>query len=59
MAALETFVYAQGASCDVLQLPRHIVCHADSVVCQHFQHQPQVQPPLFPGHAMPEKTKGG
>lgn len=53
MVASETFVYAQGAACDVLQLPRHVVRHADAVVRQHLQHQPQIQPPLLPWHAVP------
>lgn len=49
----ESLVYAQGAASDVLQLPGHVVCHADAVVCQHLQHQPQIQPPLLPWHAVP------
>lgn len=52
-AASEALVDAQGAAGDVLQLPGHVVGHADAVVCQHLQHQPQVQPPLLPGHAVP------
>lgn len=59
MVASETLVYAQGAARDVLQLPGHVVCHANAVMCQHLQHQPQIQPPLFPGHAVPEKVRVG
>lgn len=51
--ASEALVDAQCAAGDVLQLPGHVVGHADAVVCQHLQHQPQVQPPLLPGHAVP------
>lgn len=57
-AASETLVDAQGAAGDVLQLPGHVVGHADAVVRQHFQHQPQVQPPLLPGHAVPVAGSG-
>lgn len=39
-AASEALVHAQGTAGDVLQLPRHVVSHADVVVCQHLQHQP-------------------
>lgn len=57
-AASEARVHAQRAAGDVLQLPGHVVGHADVVVRQHLQHQPQVQPPLLPGHAVPAGRAG-
>ena len=57
-AASEARLNAEGAAGDVLQLPGHVVSHADAVVCQHLQHEPQVQPPLLPGHAVPGAGQG-
>ena len=57
-AASEARLDAEGAAGDVLQLPGHVVGHADAVVRQHLQHEPQVQPPLLPGHAVPGAGQG-
>lgn len=57
-AASEARLNAEGAAGDMLQLPGHVVSHADAVVCQHLQHEPQVQPPLLPGHAVPGAGQG-
>lgn len=57
-AASEALVDAEAAAGDVLQLPGHVVGHADAVMRQHLQHEPQVQPPLLPGHAVPAAGRG-
>lgn len=52
---LEARVDAERAPGHVFDLSRDVFAEAGLVLGQHFQHGPQVEPPLYLGHAVPER----